>query len=175
MRRRRVRRIVPASNADVVGAGIEREGMMQRSRQRHRAVLGMLLGVVGANYLAQIPYYLHVYYFPHGTPPSLSGTILLGLTGVWFLVGYAGLARGRASGYWILLAFLLAEVGFYLKNMVTQVANGYAPFFHLQTRDPVLFVVFGIGYLNLLAGAYFLYYLARHRRTLIADGTRTVV
>ncbi len=42
------------------------------------------------------------------------------------------------------------------------------PFFHLQTRDPVLFAVFGIGYLNMLLGACFIAYLARYRRDFIA-------
>lgn len=144
---------------------------MSPSLHRHGLFLGIVLGVVGADYLAQIPYYLHVYYLRHGTPPSLPGTILLGLTLVWFLAGYVWLARGRRRGYWLLLTFLLCETGFYAWNLVNQVAHGYAPFFHLQTRDAVLFVVFGIGYLNLLAGIYFLYFLARHQRTLIAPVT----
>jgi hypothetical protein len=96
----------------------------------------------------------------------VGGTLLLGLTFVGFLLGYVGVVRGRRTGYWL----LVAEVGFYVKNLLTQVLHGYAPFFHLQTRDPILFVVFGIGYLNLLVGGYALAYLLHHRRTLIARG-----
>lgn len=143
---------------------------MLRAHHAHRLVLRILLAVVVANYLAQIPYYLHVHYVPHGAPPSISGTALLGLTFAWFLLGYVGTAHGRRDGYWLLLTYLVAEVSFYLKNLVTQVTHGYAPFFHLQTRDPILFVVFGIGYLNLLVGVYYLYYLLSHRPTLITSG-----
>jgi hypothetical protein len=139
------------------------------SRRDQRLFLGCVLVVVGANYFAQVPYYLHLYFLPHGTLPSLGGTLLLGGTLVWFLTGYVLLARGKRVGYWLLLSFLLVEVFFYLYNTLNQVAHGYAPFFHLQTRDPILFVVFGVGYLNLLCGLYFLFYLIWHRRALGAD------
>lgn len=121
--------------------------------------LWAVLVVVGANYLAQIPYYLHLYYIPHGALPSLRGSILLGLTLAWFLAGAIGFARGRAWGYWLLATFLLTEVSFYALNMLNQAQHGFPPFFHLQTRDPILFAVFGIGYLNMLAGACFLFVL----------------
>lgn len=139
-------------------------------RRNHRAFFVCLLGLVLANYLAQIPYYLDVYYFPHHAAPNIRGSLLLLATLVWFLTGYLWLARGSRIGYWVLLSFLVVEVGFYLYNTVGAVAHGYAPFFHLQARDPVLFVVFGIGYLNLIAGLYFLYYLVRHRKALLALG-----
>lgn len=144
---------------------------MHRSCQRQGLCLRILLGVVVANYLAQMLYYLHLYYFPRGALPSVGGALLLGLTFVGFLLDYVGVGRGRGTGNWLLLACLVAEVGFYVKNLLTQVLHGYAPFFHLQTRDPILFVVFGIGYLNLLVGGNALSYLRSHRRTLIASGT----
>lgn len=129
---------------------------MKSSRRRHARFLWLLLAVVGTNYLAQIPYYLHLYYLPHGALPSLRGSLLLGITLVWFLAGYVGLTRGRVWGYWLLLAFLLIEFGFYAHGVVTRVSNGYPAFQNMQTHDPVLFVVFGIGYLNMLMGVYFL-------------------
>ena len=137
-------------------------------RTKHPLFFASVLAVVLANYLAQIPYYLDVYYFPHHAAPNLPGLLLLLATLVWFMVGYVWLARAGRAGYWVLLSFLVVEVGFYMHNMVIQVLNGYAPFFHLQARDPILFVVFAIGYLNLLAGLYFLAFLLWHRRTLIA-------
>src|SRR5260221_362746 len=127
---------------------------MHRSCQRQGLCLQILLGVVVANYLAQMLYYLHLYYFPRGALPSVGGALLLGLTFVGFLLDYVRVVRGRGTGYWLLLAYLVAEVGFYVKNLLTQVLHGFAPFFHLQTREPILFVVFGIGYLNLLVGGY---------------------
>ena len=123
----------------------------------NRVVMYAILIVVGANYLAQIPYYLYLYYFPHHAPPALFGTLLLVATFVWFLVG------------WLLLAFLLTEFIFYFANMVNQVAHGFAPFFHLQNRDPLLFTVFAIGYLNLIGGLVFAIFLIWRYRTLVAD------
>jgi hypothetical protein len=148
---------------------------MSRADQWRTRFLWLTLMVVGANYLAQIPYYLDVYYFPHGAAPSLSGSFLLGLTFVWFLVGYLRLRKGSVKGYWLLLSFLVTEVFFYAHNMFIQVMHGYPPFLHLQARDPILTVVFDIGYLNMLLGAYFIYALLRHRRDLIAPPAATAL
>ncbi|HLZ23449.1 MAG TPA: hypothetical protein VKQ30_15150 [Ktedonobacterales bacterium] len=132
-------------------------------RTKHPIFFSSVLGVVLSNYIAQIPYYLYLYYFPHRAAPAFAGSLLLIATLLWFLAGYIWLARGSRAGYWLLLSFLITEVGFYLHNMVIQVTHGFAPFFHLQSHDPLLFVVFAIGYLNFLAGAYFIYFLLRHR------------
>ena len=142
--------------------------MSQAYRSRTLFLWAVMI-VVGANYLAQIPYYLRVYYFPHGAPPSLPGTVLLGLTLLWFLAGWLPLAQGSGKGYWLLLSFLVTEVFFYAYNEVNQMRHCFAPFFHLQTHDAILFVVFGIGYVNMFAGFYFLYYLIRHRRELLTE------
>jgi len=139
------------------------------SRANHRLFLWLMLAVVGANYLAQIPYYLHVYYIPRGAAPAWGGSLLLGATLAWFLAGYILLARGSRLGYWMVVSYLLVVVIFYARNMFTQVTHGFAPFFHLQTRDPILFAVFGIGYLNLIGGFCFLVYLAVRYRSFIGD------
>lgn len=139
------------------------------TRSNHRIFLWCVLVVVGGNYLAKIPYYLHQYYFPHGAPPAWGGTLLLGATLVWFLAGFILLARGSRAGYWLLLTFLMVEVSFYLHNIVIRVTNGFPPFWNLQTRDLVLFIVFGIGYLNLLCGLYFLAFLVLRRTTFLSD------
>ena len=136
----------------------------------NRIVMYAILVVVGANYLAQIPYYLHLYYFPRHAPPSLLGTSLLVATFVWFLAGWLLLTRrGSRVGFWLLLTFLLTEFFFYLANMVNQVAHGFAPFFHLQNRDPLLFTVFAIGYLNLIGAFVFVVFLVARYRT-VAPG-----
>lgn len=134
---------------------------MQGSRRR--LVMGILLGVVVANYVAQVVYYFHLYY-PARLPV---GTLALGATFVWFLAGFVLLARSVILGYWLLLTYLLAMVGFYLANMLNQMVHGFGPFFHLQERDPVLWIVFAIGYLNMLVGAYCIYVLVRHARAMI--------
>jgi len=136
----------------------------------NRVAMYAILVVVGANYLAQIPYYLYLYYLPHRALPPLFGTSLLAATFVWFLAGWLLLARrGSLTGYWLLLTFLLTEFIFYFLNMVNQVAHGFAPFFHLQNRDPLLWTVFAIGYLNMVCGFAFIIFLALRYRTLVVD------
>ena len=133
----------------------------------NRVVMYAILTVVGANYLAQIPYYLHLYYFPHHALPAPFGTSMLVATFVWFLLGWLLLARrGSQAGFWLLLTFLLTEFVFYAANMVNQVAHGFAPFFHLQNRDPLLFTVFAVGYLNLIGGLVFAIFLIWRYRTM---------
>jgi len=109
---------------------------MQRWRQPHGLFLRVVLAVVLANYLAQIPYYLYLYYFPTGAPPRLTGTLLLGLTLAWFLAGYVGLTRGSRAGYWLLLAFLATEVGFYSWNMLIQVTQATRPSSTCKSATP---------------------------------------
>jgi hypothetical protein len=136
----------------------------------NRIAMFAMLAVVGANYLAQIPYYLYLYYLSHRALPPFFGTSLLMATFVWFLLGWLLLAqRGSLTGFWLLLTFLLAEFIFYSLNMANQVAHGFTPFFHLQNHDPLLFTVFAIGYLNLVAALAFIIFLAARYRTLVAD------
>lgn len=139
--------------------------MSQRQRTRF---LWLMLAVVGANYLAQIPYYLHLYYFPHGALPSARGVALLGFTLIWFVAGVVGLALRRAAGYWLLGAYFVTVVIFYLHGLINQVTHGYPPTLFLHLNDPILTVVFAIGDLNLLLCAVFVVILARYRRDLIA-------
>ncbi len=134
-----------------------------------RALMYAILAVVGINYVAQVPYYLHLYYFPHRALPPLVGTMMLLATLVWFLLGWTLLMRRRSrSGYWLLLTFLLTETTFYLYNEFNQVTHGFAPFFHLQNHDPLLVVVFAIGYLNMLGGVVFVAALLWRYRELVA-------
>jgi hypothetical protein len=121
-----------------------------------RPALWVMFAIIVADYVAQIPYYLRLYYFPHHAAPSLFGTLGLAMTLAWFLVGFALLLRGRPMGYWLTLTFLVTETGFYLYNNIAQVAHGYPPFFHLANPDPILWTVFAIGYLNMLAGVVFI-------------------
>lgn len=127
--------------------------------------LRVVLVVVIANYLAQIVYYFHLY-FPHGAAPALYGTIMLGLSFVGFVIGYIGTIRGSLLGYLLLVAYLITMVGFYLYNLLNQVAHGFSPFYHLTTHDSVLWVVFAVGYLNMIVGAWALVMLAVHRRAI---------
>lgn len=131
-------------------------------RRPHTTFFTLVLIVVLANYAAQVPYVVHLH-----KSPTLAGTLLLGATLVWFLCGYAGLLLGLRAGYWTLVSYLLTMVAFYAWNIFNQVRHGYPPFMHLRERDPILFIVFAIGYVNMLAGATFLAYLLRQRHTLV--------
>lgn len=139
------------------------------SQRRNSAFLLVVFAVVVANYVAQVPYYLRLYYFPHHAPPALWGTLALAATLAWFLVGVGLLWRGRAAGYWLTLSFLVTETGFYLYNSISQVIHGFPPFFHLANPDPTLRTVFAIGYLNMLAGVFFVGTMVVWRRALTAS------
>lgn len=129
---------------------------------RRETFLRVTCVVIGANYLAQIPYGLHLY----GLTASVLHSVPLVLTLLWFVLGVVLVARRRPVGYWVLLSFVTVEFAFYLYNTIGEVVHGYGLFFHLWNPDHLLAVVFAIGYINLLAGAYFLWYLLTHRRAL---------
>lgn len=130
--------------------------------------LKLLLVVVLANYLAQIPYYIHQYYSPHHFLPSLYGSVLLAITLIWFLVAYKKILDNRLSGYWLMLSFLLVEFIFYLQTQISQALTSHQLFLHVYKPDGVLlFVVFGVGYVNFLAAPYFIWNLMRHKSAII--------
>jgi hypothetical protein len=141
-----------------------------------KAILWSMFAVVVANYVAQIPYYLRLYYFPHHTPPALAGTLALSATLAWFLAGFTLLLRRRVAGYWLTLSFLVTETAFYLYNQVSSILHGFPPLFHLANPDPILWTVFAIGYLNMVAGLIFIaaFPLVRHVLTGASVATHTV-
>ena len=122
----------------------------------------VLLVVVLANYLAQIVYYLDLHY---PQPPAMPGTVLLGLTLVWFLAGYVGTRRGWWMGRLLLLTYLLAMVGFYVAGAYGLLVHGYGLLWHLQHHDLPVRMVFAVGYLNMVVGAVALLALLIHHTT----------
>ena len=123
--------------------------------------LSVLFWIVIANYLAQIPYSIYLYHTAWGT--NIAGALLLLATFLLFIIPYMLLRRGSAAGYAGLLIFLTIEFLFYLWNFAGSVLHGYPPFFHLANRNPILFTVFLIGYINFLAAGYFLYYFLKNK------------
>lgn len=125
--------------------------------------LAVLFWVVIADYLAQIPYYLVNYYLPHGTAPSVSSILLLGLTLAWFLVGYIAIRR-RRFGYWVLLSFALVEGLFYLRTLL------FGPVaFQLANPSMVIKLVFLIGYATgIVSLAFFVFLLVFRSRYQVA-------
>lgn len=126
--------------------------------------------VVVANFAAQIPYYFHQYYLTEHLLPSLLGVLLLGIAFAWFLVGYNALRKGKKLGYILITSFYIVEFLFYLQTQITQAVSGKGILLHvLRPDDALLFVVFGVGYINFLAAAWFAYYLLRNKRNFVAS------
>ncbi len=123
--------------------------------------LRVLFWTVVANYLALIPYSLHLYHSIWGT--NLKGTLLLIATFLLFLIPYMLLPSGKSAGYIGMLIFLTIEFLFYLENFVGSLIHGFPPFYHLANPDPILFTAFLIGYINFIASGYYLYYFLRNK------------
>lgn len=117
-----------------------------------------LLIVTLINYLAQIPYYLRLYYFPHHLLPSVSAVLLLGGTLLWFLVGYIGTQLKNNWGYRALVGFLIIEALFYTLSVVR---GGF--WYQIHAADPLIKSIFIIGYISGGVAGYYAYYLARFR------------
>lgn len=133
-----------------------------------KTFLKILLVTVLINYVAQLPYYWHQYYTTSRFLPSLFGTVLLGITLTWFIVAYQKLAKGRKAGYYLMLAFLAVEFLFYLQTQISQYLVVHRILLHVYRPDGVLlFAVFGIGYINFIAAAYFAVYLLINRNRFV--------
>src|SRR6185503_6717675 len=102
--------------------------------------LRFLFWVTIANYIAQIPYYFYNYYFPYHVLPTVSSLILLGITLVWFLVGYFGSIASLKYCHALLISFLSVEALFYLHSFVFG-----AFFFQMQNPNPIIKIVFIVG------------------------------
>lgn len=131
--------------------------------------LPLLLIIVAVNYVAQIPYYIHQYYAPHRLLPDLGGSLLLLATLVWFLVAYRLLARRSLVGWWLMTAYLLVVFLFYMQTQVVQLATTHQILLYVyHPGSPLLFAVFGIGYINCIAAACYLVYLITRRSSIVS-------
>ena len=125
-----------------------------------RIVLLPLFIIVILNYLAQIPYDIHLY---HGHF-SILGTILLFLTFVWFFIGYLLTKKRKKTSYWLLLSFLLVQVIFYFYNEIVLSFYGYGIMYHFfHSKDWILWSVFFIGDINFITACYYSYYLIKKK------------
>ena len=116
----------------------------------------ILFFLILANFIAQIPYYLHLYYNPNNVLAQARGGLLLLFVFGVFLLASILLFKRQVLGYWLMVMFLAVEFLFYLWNTLGEVMHGYGFFFHLNNPDLLLRVVFAIGYVNLFASGYFL-------------------
>jgi hypothetical protein len=116
----------------------------------------ILFLLILANFIAQIPYYLHLYYNPHNPFAQAKGILLMLFVFAVFLLASVLLLKQKVLGYWLMVIFLAVEFLFYLWNTIGEVLHGYGFFFHLNNPNLLLKVVFAIGYVNLFASGYFL-------------------
>jgi len=116
----------------------------------------ILFLLILANFIAQIPYYLHLYYHPNNLLAQVKGGLPLLFLFVFFLLASIFLFKRMVIGYWLMVVFLTVEFLFYLWNTLVAVIHGYGLFFHLTNPDLLLKIVFAIGYVNLFASGYFL-------------------
>jgi hypothetical protein len=118
--------------------------------------LNVLLLINSVNYLAQIPYYLHNYYYPHHLVPGLRPVLLLGATLVWFIVGYTAYVKKLKYGFRLMVSYLLVEGLFYISTLLSG-AFGH----QLQNQSSLIKAVFIIGYISGLTSAYYAFRLFR--------------
>ena len=126
-----------------------------------------LVVVTVANYVWQVPYYLH-FYGRFGTGPG-GLTVPLLLTFLWFLVATFLLVTRRRGGVPAMASFLVVEALFYLVHNISGAAGRDLP-----TGDAVLLVASILGYLNALAAVLFLGWLFLTRRRTRAGDRRTI-
>ena len=129
-----------------------------------RVQVWVLFAILLANFVAQVPYFLHLYYSPQHPLPDLRSLLLLGGVLALFLISFSLLLARQAAGYYLLIFYLALEFFFYLLNIVGGALRGFGWFFHLADPDPVLWAVNAVGYLSFFAAGYFLLLLIVRRR-----------
>ncbi len=123
----------------------------------------VLFGLILLNFLAQIPYFFHLYFRSQPLIISMRSFLILGAVFAFFLTTASLLFKGHTLGYPLMIIFLATEFLFYLYGLGSSKIHGFGPFFQVRNPDILLRVVYSIGYLNLFACGYFLFLLVRHR------------
>ncbi len=123
----------------------------------------LLLGLILANFLAQVPYFLHLYYTPQHPLPALAPGLTMGAVFAAFVIPAWLFLKGRPAGTYLLIGFLAVDFLFYLWNISGGVVHGLGLFFHLHDSDPILWAVNFIGYLNFFAAGWLLLRLAARK------------
>ena len=127
---------------------------MESKNTRIQVIILLLL--ILANFIAQIPYFFRLYYNPNNPLAQARGGLIMLLVFAFFLLASILLFKRRAQGYWLMLIFVAVEFLFYLWNTLGEVVHGFGLFFHLNNPDLLLKAVFAVGYVNLFAAGYFL-------------------
>lgn len=123
----------------------------------------LLFLLILANFIAQIPYFFHLYYNPARLSLYLRPGLLMGTVFLFFMTGSLLFFNKNKAGYWLLTVYLATEFLFYLWNAIGSVVHGFGLFSQIYNPDPILKIVFIIGYVNLFAAGYFLFLLISRR------------
>ncbi|HEU5229725.1 MAG TPA: hypothetical protein VFU49_18040 [Ktedonobacteraceae bacterium] len=123
----------------------------------------VLFLLILANFIAQIPYYFHLYYNPNNLLAQARGVLIMSFVFLFFLIASLLLFKQKVLGYGLMITFLAVEFLFYLWNTLGGVLHGFGWFYHLANPDLLLRAVFAIGYINLFASGYFLVLLLLKR------------
>ncbi len=124
-------------------------------------------GLILANFIAQIPYFFHLYFGTQSLFADFRSFLIMGAVFALFLVGSIQLFKRQRLGYWLMILFLSTEFLFYLRNIIGSLFHGYGLFFQVLNPDLILKIVYSIGYLNLFVSGYFLFLLIYKRDTFI--------
>ncbi len=116
-----------------------------------------------ANFIAQVPYFIHLYYGRQSWLISARSFLIMGAVFAFFLVASFLLFKRQRGGYPLMIAFLSVEFLFYLGGAISSTLRGRGPFPLVYNPDFVLKIIYSIGYLNLFASGYFLVLLLLHR------------
>jgi hypothetical protein len=114
-----------------------------------------LIAVTIMNYAAQVPYSIHNGDFSAHRPLDVvRGTVLLGVTLAWFVLGLTGYLRKRRWGLAVLVSFLVTEALFYAATFATGT-------FIFQVANPsyLLKAVFVTGYASGAVAAFYAFRL----------------
>jgi hypothetical protein len=116
-----------------------------------------LVAVTIMNYAAQVPYSIHNGDFSAHRPLDVvRGTVLLGVTLAWFVLGLTGYMRKRRWGLAVLVSFLFTQALFYAATFVTGTFV-----FQLENPSYLLKAVFVTGYASGAVAAFYAYRLTR--------------
>jgi hypothetical protein len=155
----------------VLAAGPAESGTICPARRlslRSSAVLAqakVLSLLILANFLAQVPYFFHLYYGRQSAAISLRSFLIMAAVFGFFATAAILLFTRRRFGYPLMLIFLSAEFLFYLLGLVESTIRGYGLFFQVHNPDIMLRIIYSIGYMNLFAAGYFIILLLTHRDT----------
>ncbi len=132
---------------------------------------GVCFGLILANFVAQIPYFIHLYAGRQSFGVTLRSSVIMGAVFAVFLVGSVLFFQGKRAGYWLMIGFLTTEFLFYLWNVVGSALRGNGLFFQIHNPDLTLRIIYSIGYVNLFAAGYFLFLLVSRRAAFIRNTT----